>query len=97
MKPTSINGTLSAEPPLPNDFKKITKHRILQKWKTKWYNCDMGRLTKLIDSIFPDVAEKPWFHEFQEKRGVINTILRIITGHCSIRSLLYRFQAPNTS
>jgi ribonuclease HI len=87
-KHASINGTLSDEPPLPNDFKKITKHHILQKWKTKWKNSDTGRLTH---SIFPDISEKPWFHEFQEERGVTNTISRIITGHCYVRSHLNRF------
>jgi ribonuclease HI len=87
-KNACTNGTMSHQPPLPPDFKKLSKHQMLQKWKTKWKNCDTGRLTH---SIFPEVTVKPWFHEFQEERGVITTISRIITGHCSAKSHLNRF------
>jgi hypothetical protein len=59
-----------------------------QQWRIKWNSCDEGRLTH---SIFPDITDKPWFHELPEERKIITTISRIITGHCSVKSHLNRF------
>jgi ribonuclease HI len=87
-KNATINGTTSTQPPIPNDFRKLTKHHMMQKWTNKWKNCDTGRLTH---SIFQEFAVKPWFHECQEDRRVVTTISRIITGHCSVKSHLQRF------
>jgi hypothetical protein len=59
-----------------------------QQWKIKWNSCEEGRLAH---SIFPNITDKPWFHELPEERKIITTISRIITGHCSVKSHLNRF------
>jgi len=88
-KTASLHGVISNQPPLPDDYKPISKHSMKQQWKTKWNCCDTGRFAH---SIFPHITTKPWFHEFPEERKVINTISRIITGHCSVKSHLNRFK-----
>jgi hypothetical protein len=55
----------------------------------KWDSADTGRFTH---SIFPDVTLQPWFEGQKEERRFLCTVSRVLSGHCSVRSHLGRFQ-----
>jgi hypothetical protein len=50
---------------------------------------DTGRF---IHSIFQDVTLQPWFEGQKEERRFVCTVLRVLSGHCSVRLHLGRFR-----
>jgi hypothetical protein len=60
-----------------------------QKWQVDWDNKKIGHYTH---SIMPRVNFKTWFEGLKIEKGIITTILRIMSGHCGVRGHLNRFK-----
>jgi hypothetical protein len=61
----------------------------MRAWQAKWDSAYTGRFAY---SIFPDVTLRPWFEGQKEERRLVCTVSRVLSGHCSGRSHLGRFQ-----
>jgi hypothetical protein len=47
---------------------------------------------RFAHSIFPDVTLRPWFEGHKEERRFVCTLSMVLSGHCSVRSHIGRFQ-----
>jgi hypothetical protein len=70
-------------------FQSLARLALMRAWQAKWDSAGTG---KFSHSIFPAVTLQPWFESQNEEWRFVCTVSRVVSGHCSVRLHLGRFQ-----
>jgi hypothetical protein len=82
------SGTVQGQMTVANDHRIVARQAMVQQWQDVWWTEDTGQF---FHSIRPMDSVKPWFDgQAEEKRFV--TIIRVLSGNCSIRAHLERLR-----
>ncbi|XP_055584903.1 uncharacterized protein LOC129737766 [Uranotaenia lowii] len=77
-----------------NEFYFLVRGNSLVNWQRKWDEDEDGRW---LHSIIPKVSLKPWFNRLDLSRDFIRIFSRLMSNHCSLDAVLYRFDIAGSN
>ncbi|XP_055631931.1 uncharacterized protein LOC129771858 [Toxorhynchites rutilus septentrionalis] len=77
-----------------NEFYSLVRKNTIANWQRKWNEDELGRW---FHSIIPKVSLKPWFKSLDLSRDFIRTFSRLMSNHCSLDALLFRFNLASSN